>query len=69
MAQCVIAAGAALDAAAVIARVAAELGSYMKPVAVGFQTDPLPRSAVGKLNRKALREPHWANVDRRIQGS
>ena len=69
MAQCVIAVGAALEESAVIARVAAELGGYMKPAAVGFQTDPLPRSAVGKLNRKALREPHWAHVERRIQGS
>jgi acyl-CoA synthetase (AMP-forming)/AMP-acid ligase II len=69
MAQCVLAPGAALDEAAIIARVAAELGRYMKPAAVAFQSDPLPRSAVGKLNRKALREPHWANVERRIQGS
>ena len=29
---------------------------------------PLPRTPVGKLDRKVLREPHWAGIDRRIGG-
>jgi acyl-CoA synthetase (AMP-forming)/AMP-acid ligase II len=44
------------------------LGSYKKPSRVEFMTEPLPRTPVGKLDRKALREPHWAGVDRRIGG-
>jgi acyl-CoA synthetase (AMP-forming)/AMP-acid ligase II len=44
------------------------LGSYKKPSRVEFITEPLPRTPVGKLDRKVLREPHWAGVDRRIGG-
>ena len=44
------------------------LGSYKKPSRVELTTDPLPRTPVGKLDRKALREPHWAGVSRRVGG-
>ena len=44
------------------------LGSYKKPSRVDFTTDPLPKSAVGKLQRKALREPHWAGREARVAG-
>jgi len=44
------------------------LGSYKKPSRVQFITEPLPRTPVGKLDRKALREPYWAGVDRRVGG-
>ncbi|HLJ09321.1 MAG TPA: AMP-dependent synthetase, partial [Acidimicrobiia bacterium] len=45
------------------------LGSYKKPSAVVLQTDPLPRTPVGKLARKVLREPYWEGVDRRVSGA
>ncbi len=45
------------------------LGSYKKPGRVEFRADPLPKSPVGKIKRKDLREPHWAGRDRRIAGS
>ena len=45
------------------------LGSYKKPAQVVFQTEPLPKSAVGKLARKVIREPYWAGVDRRVAGA
>ena len=45
------------------------LGSYKKPSAVVFTTEPLPKSAVGKLQRKVLREPYWAGHDRRVAGN
>jgi acyl-CoA synthetase (AMP-forming)/AMP-acid ligase II len=45
-----------------------KLGSYKKPTRVSFTTDPLPRTPVGKLDRKALREPHWEGIDRRVGG-
>jgi len=48
---------------------AGRLGSYKKPVAVDLQTDELPKSPVGKLARKVLREPHWAGYDRRVAGT
>ncbi len=45
------------------------LGSYKKPATVELTTDELPKSPVGKLARKALREPHWAGHDRRVAGN
>jgi acyl-CoA synthetase (AMP-forming)/AMP-acid ligase II len=45
------------------------LGSYKKPSVVVLQTDPLPKSPVGKVQRRMLREPFWAGRDRRIGGS
>ena len=45
------------------------LGSYKKPARVVFQTEPLPKSPVGKLHRKVLREPYWEGHDRRVGGS
>lgn len=47
----------------------ARLGSYKKPSQVVLTTDPLPKSPVGKLQRKALREPYWRGHDRRVAGS
>jgi acyl-CoA synthetase (AMP-forming)/AMP-acid ligase II len=45
------------------------LGSYKKPSKVMLQTEPLPRTPVGKLARKVLREPFWHGVDRRVSGA
>lgn len=45
------------------------LGSYKKPGAVEITTEPLPKSVVGKLLRKQLREPHWAGHERRVSGA
>lgn len=52
-----------------IALCAERLGSYKKPRAVVLQTEPLPKSPVGKIRRKELREPYWAGRDRRVGGS
>lgn len=46
-----------------------ELGSYKKPGRVELRNEPLPRTAVGKVRRKALREPFWEGHDRRIAGA
>jgi acyl-CoA synthetase (AMP-forming)/AMP-acid ligase II len=48
---------------------ARRLGSYKKPSRVVFTTEPLPKSVVGKLQRKTLREPHWRGYDRRVGGA
>ncbi len=69
LAVCVVRDGYAVSEQHLITRVAEELGSYMKPSRVVFQLEPLVRSAVGKVNRKALREPYWMDVDRRVSGS
>jgi len=54
---------------AVINECRSHLGSYKKPARVEFRTESLPRSPVGKIQRKVIREPYWAGVDRRVQGS
>lgn len=45
------------------------LGSYKKPGIVEVRSEPLPKSPVGKVQRRALREPYWANMDRRVGGT
>lgn len=60
---------ATLDAEQVIAACSTRLGSYKKPTRVEFTTEPLPKSVVGKLLRKQLREPHWAGRQRRVSGA
>jgi acyl-CoA synthetase (AMP-forming)/AMP-acid ligase II len=69
VAICVVRAEARVTEQELIAQVAGELGSYIKPSKVIFQTQPLARSAVGKIDRKTMREPYWAGVERRIAGS
>lgn len=45
------------------------LGSYKKPTQVHFATDPLPKTAVGKIDRKKLRESYWKDQERRVAGN
>jgi acyl-CoA synthetase (AMP-forming)/AMP-acid ligase II len=44
------------------------LGGYKKPSTVQFRSDLLPRTAVGKISRKQLREDFWKGVSTRIGG-
>ncbi|MGQ0701009.1 MAG: class I adenylate-forming enzyme family protein [Panacagrimonas sp.] len=66
---CVVAEGARVTEAEIVQMVADGLGSYKKPGGVQIRTEPLLRTAVGKIKRKAMREPYWAGRDRRIAGS
>ena len=68
-AVCVIEPGTSVSEEAIINHVAEELGSYKKPGGVTLQTEPLPKSPVGKIKRKGLREPFWAGHDRRVADS
>jgi acyl-CoA synthetase (AMP-forming)/AMP-acid ligase II len=58
-----------LDEDAVIATCRDRLGSYKKPARVVFQHDPLPRSPVGKIQRKLLRQPYWEDAERLVGGA
>lgn len=62
-------AGAEVDPAELIEMCANRLGSYKKPSRVVFASEPLPKSVVGKLQRKQLREPYWAGHSRRVSGN
>ena len=69
MAVCVLKEGASVTADEISAICAKELGSYKKPGRVEFRTEALPKSAVGKILRKDLREPFWAGRERRVGGN
>jgi acyl-CoA synthetase (AMP-forming)/AMP-acid ligase II len=60
---------ARLDEQTVIETCRSSLGSYKKPSAVIFRDEPMPRSPVGKVQRKVIREPFWAGQSRRVAGS
>jgi acyl-CoA synthetase (AMP-forming)/AMP-acid ligase II len=46
-----------------------KVGSVKKPTSVEFVSEPLPKSPVGKILRRAIRERYWADAGRRISGS
>ncbi|MDH3644672.1 MAG: AMP-dependent synthetase, partial [Gammaproteobacteria bacterium] len=68
-AVCVVTDPDAVSEAEIIELVATQLGSYKKPAGVDITTEPLPKSPVGKIKRKDLREPFWAGHARRVSGS
>ncbi|MEM9038084.1 MAG: AMP-binding protein [Actinomycetota bacterium] len=68
-AVCTVVDGSTVTGDELVALVGERLGSYQRPVAVDLTADPLPKSPVGKIMRKQLREPHWAGHDRRVSGS
>jgi acyl-CoA synthetase (AMP-forming)/AMP-acid ligase II len=53
----------------IIELVSQRLGSYKKPGAVTISTEPLPKTVVGKVDRKYIREPYWAGASRRVGGA
>lgn len=69
VAVCVVEEPASVDPGEIIELCRDRLGSYKKPSRVELRTEPLPRSTVGKLARKTLREPFWADRDRRVSGT
>jgi acyl-CoA synthetase (AMP-forming)/AMP-acid ligase II len=69
MAVCCVDDAAAVTADEIIELCRDRLGSYKKPSRVEFTTEPLPKSVVGKLQRKVLREPYWVGRDRRVSGN
>ncbi|WP_238007021.1 AMP-binding protein [Dactylosporangium sp. AC04546] len=46
-----------------------KVGSYKKPALVVISTDSLPKNAAGKILRRVLREPYWADKSQRVAGS
>lgn len=66
---CVVSDPAAVSEMDVTNACAERLGSYKRPGRVVITTEPLPKSPVGKIMRKTLREPFWAGQERRVAGS
>jgi acyl-CoA synthetase (AMP-forming)/AMP-acid ligase II len=57
--------GASADEAGIIAFAREKLAGYKVPKSVRF-IDEVPKSPVGKLLRRAVRDPFWAGRERRI---
>ena len=58
--------GARLDEAALRDHVASHIARYKCPKSWEHRTDPLPRSAIGKILKADLRAPHWEGRTRRV---
>jgi acyl-CoA synthetase (AMP-forming)/AMP-acid ligase II len=61
--------GGRVDETDVIQLCIDRLGSYKKPGKVVVRDEPLPKTPVGKIKRRDLREPYWAGHARRIAGT
>lgn len=69
LAICVVDPNAKVTEQEIVQLCADRLGSYKKPAQVVFRHEPLPKSPVGKIRRKELREPYWQGIDRRVAGN
>jgi len=58
-----------VDEAEIAALCAERLGSYKKPGRVVLSTQALPKTPVGKIKRRALRDPYWVGHDRKVAGA
>ena len=68
-AVCCVKPGAAVTEAQLAALCAERLGALRRPGKVVLRSEPLPKTPVGKIKRKELREPFWAGHSRRVAGS
>ncbi|MEO8297108.1 MAG: long-chain-fatty-acid--CoA ligase [Burkholderiales bacterium] len=62
----VVADPAALDAATLIAHCRALIAPYKCPRTIDIRTEPLPKTAAGKITKPPLREPFWQDHKRRV---
>jgi acyl-CoA synthetase (AMP-forming)/AMP-acid ligase II len=49
----------------IISHVREHLAGYKTPKSIEFR-DELPKSGTGKINKRELREPYWAEFEKRI---
>ena len=69
IAVCVVLGNAEVTESEIINLCSDGLGSYKKPTKVIFQNESLPKSPVGKVQRKILRELFWDKEARRVKGA
>ncbi|MGW6460004.1 class I adenylate-forming enzyme family protein [Streptomyces sp. NPDC055078] len=69
MAVCYVDASAEVTSEEIITLVAERMGSYLKPSRVEFTHVPLPKSVVGKVLRRKLREPYWEGRGTHVSGA
>jgi acyl-CoA synthetase (AMP-forming)/AMP-acid ligase II len=68
-AVCTVKPNATVSEAELIALCEEKLGNYKRPSKVVLRADPLPKTPVGKIKRKELREPFWVGHTRRVAGA
>ena len=56
----------AIDEDVLIAHCRARIAGYKLPRSVEFRTEPLPKSGPGKVLKRELREPYWAEQGQSI---
>ncbi len=59
-------AGQRLDVAAIISHCRSLIAGYKCPRTIEIREEPLPQSAVGKINKVALRAPFWTERTRQV---
>jgi long-chain acyl-CoA synthetase len=62
----ILKAGASVSAADLIAHCHELIAGYKCPRTVEFRTEPFPLSGVGKILKRELRKPYWAEHARRV---
>ena len=61
--------GCQADAADLIGWCRDRIGAVKKPTRIEFSKEPLPKSGVGKVMRRAIREKYWKDEVRAIRGA
>jgi long-chain acyl-CoA synthetase len=61
-----VVADAEVSADELMAHCATLIAGYKVPKSVDVRSDPLPRTAVGKILKRDLREPYWVGRETRI---
>jgi long-chain acyl-CoA synthetase len=51
-----------------IAHCREQIAGFKVPRRIELRTEPLPKSAAGKILKRELREPHWAGQDAQVSG-
>ncbi len=58
--------GSEADESELIDHCRSTIAHYKAPRSIAFSVDPLPKSGPGKVLKRQLRAPHWANSDQAI---
>jgi acyl-CoA synthetase (AMP-forming)/AMP-acid ligase II len=61
--------GVAVSESDIVELCSSRLGNYKRPGKVVLRSEPLPKTPVGKIRRKELREPFWVGHARRVAGN
>jgi long-chain acyl-CoA synthetase len=60
---------APIEAGELIAHCRSLIAGYKIPKAIDLRSEPLPKSGAGKVLKRELREPYWADTETRVAGA